>query len=76
MVEWVNYEWVFEDEPLKSGWYAIAVHAPCWSLDEGLCSGTDYWNGIHWDSYEYVCAYAGPFSSEAEADLWEFKNSL
>jgi hypothetical protein len=62
-------DWYYSQVPntREVGWYATLF---CWDGNEGIFAGANRWLGDRWDNDKPVYAWAGPFSTTAEADEW------
>ena len=50
--------WNFKDKPNEPGCYAIIY---CWEPEEGLFTGSSFWDGVMWKNGLPVTSWAGPF---------------
>ena len=68
-------DWINELEPIEAGWYAVHY---CWDAAEGSFLTTLYFDGSKWDSEIRVPVFqfAGPFSSEEEAEKFCEDNDI
>jgi len=65
----IEPDWYYSQVPntREVGWYATLF---CWDSNEGIFAAGNRWLGDRWEDKYPVYAWAGPFSTMAEADEW------